>query len=311
MVLLTITPLIIEAIKISSEIRKNKDYIHKSQNAICVTNSTDQPSFINDGEKQSCDHEAYMIVGEQESLHIIHQPCLTIHEFSEPKVGDPISHKQLIDLSKLMKSQNHESYRLELLLQGSKIYVPPPSPKPEKTPQFKSLMARLRQDEEMRSYREMIGQKLPKDTISQRYQDTLADGAFPSNYSSPTDEIDEVMYADIRRQVTLIFNVLISILACGSAIWTVGRWWSTPTRLALSMSGSILVGLAEIFIFWGYIRRVSEAKAKEQKVKEVKEVLRTWVIQPHEDLDTINGSQESVVVNSRNTLPDTTVRRRK
>lgn len=56
------------------------------------------------------------------------------------------------------------------------------------------------------------------------------------------------------------------------------KWWDTPARLALSMSGSALVGVAEVVVYNGYLRRIGEAKGREGKVREVKEVVRTWVV---------------------------------
>lgn len=49
----------------------------------------------------------------------------------EPKIGNPISHGQVVDLSKQMKDQELEPCRLETLLKGSRIYIPPPPAKPE------------------------------------------------------------------------------------------------------------------------------------------------------------------------------------
>lgn len=51
----------------------------------------------------------------------------------EPAVGKPISHGQVIDLWKALKSLEAASARisLEQLLRGSQVYVPPPPPKPE------------------------------------------------------------------------------------------------------------------------------------------------------------------------------------
>lgn len=48
-----------------------------------------------------------------------------------PKIGNPISHGQVVDLSKQMKEQQMEPCRLEVLLKGSRIYIPPPPTKPE------------------------------------------------------------------------------------------------------------------------------------------------------------------------------------
>lgn len=132
-------------------------------------------------------------------------------------------------------------------------------------------MARLRGEEEERAYERMINPPLPVETFSQR---------FPS--ASPAfaikDEEDEVVYADVNRQLALIINVLVSIIACSIAIWIAARHWSVPQRLALSMTGSGLVAAAEIVIFSGYIRRVGEAKAQESAKVETKEVVESWVI---------------------------------
>jgi hypothetical protein len=49
-----------------------------------------------------------------------------------PKVGNPISHGQVIDISRdLHAHQIQPRSSLETLLRGSKVYVPPPPPKAE------------------------------------------------------------------------------------------------------------------------------------------------------------------------------------
>lgn len=123
----------------------------------------------------------------------------------------------------------------------------------------------------------------PVETFSQGFPASSAVHAFDSNHypTAPADpfaEKDEITYADVDRQMALIFNVLLSIIACAGAIWVAARWWSTPARLALSMSGSLLVGIAEVVVYSGYIRMVGESKGKEKSVKEIKEVVKTWVI---------------------------------
>lgn len=52
---------------------------------------------------------------------------------TEPAVGNPISHSEIISLyKKLGASQSSPpKYSLEQLLQGSRVYIPPPPPKPE------------------------------------------------------------------------------------------------------------------------------------------------------------------------------------
>lgn len=63
-------------------------------------------------------------------------------QLPEPVAGEPISHSQLIDLSKLLRKHADDisvhgvdgdppSYTLDSLLKGSRFYVPPPPPKKE------------------------------------------------------------------------------------------------------------------------------------------------------------------------------------
>jgi hypothetical protein len=93
---------------------------------------------------------------------------------------------------------------------------------------------------------------------------------------------DDVTYADVHRQVMLIFNFLVSILGVAATVWIAARWWSTPARLALSMTAAIVVAIAEVAVYSGFIWRLGQAKGKQGKVKEVKAVVNTWVVGGHD-----------------------------
>lgn len=127
---------------------------------------------------------------------------------------------------------------------------------------------------------------------------------YPTAVDDAEDE-DEVTYADVNRQILLIINVLISIVACSVFIWVAARHWSTPKRLGLSMTGSGVVAIAEVVIYGGYVRRVKEAKQREKKKPEIKMILESWVVDGA-------GGKENISLNS---LPadksDETLRHRK
>jgi len=220
----------------------------------------------------------------------------------DPTAGNPISHGQLLDLIKQLNARGCSSYSLDILLRGSKVYISPPPPKPEPTSEYKALMARLRREEESRAYERMINPPPPLETFSQRFPTASAAHAFSSSHQ-PTKandtEDDDVTYADINRQIALILNILVSIVACAGGIWMAARWWSTPARLALSMSGSMLVGIAEVVVYAGYIRRVGEAKGKAKNLKEIKEVMKTWVIDGGKDNESVNGHDEFVMIEDK------------
>lgn len=163
------------------------------------------------------------------------------------------------------------------------------------TSEYKALMARLREEQESRAYEQMTQSPPPMETFSQRFPST-------STYDlRDSTEEDEITYSDINRQITLIINVLISIVCSAAALWIAARHWSTIARLSLSMSGSILVAVAEVVIYSGYMRRLGEAKTKEGKVKEVKEIMNTWVVGGEEDEKSeiiISGQEDEKLPNN-------------
>lgn len=57
-----------------------------------------------------------------------------------PQADKPISHGQIVQLWSDLKDHDASKYSLESLLRGSKVYIPPPPPKPEPvSPPFISL----------------------------------------------------------------------------------------------------------------------------------------------------------------------------
>jgi hypothetical protein len=134
-------------------------------------------------------------------------------------------------------------------------------------------MARLRAAEEARIYNLMTNPVLPPTSTPLSQFSTPADIA-----AGVADDVDEVTYAELHRQMILIINVLVSIIATSVFIWVAARHWSAPKRLGLSMGGSGLVAVAEVAIYAGYVGRVTDAKRLEKGRREVTEVVETWVI---------------------------------
>ncbi|GAB7322945.1 hypothetical protein MBLNU13_g05481t2 [Cladosporium sp. NU13] len=201
------------------------------------------------------------------------------------ELDGPLEHSDVIDISKRLVNEYQRSdastktWRLDALLKGTTVYQPPPPPKPEPSAEYKALMQRLRQQEEQREYERMINPLPEKETFGQRFPNAAGASFNPNTYHGQTgiDGVDDdVTYQDIDRQVALIINVLVSIIACAVALWIVARHWSVPQRMALSMGGSLTVAAAEVAIYLGYIRRIEDAKGKEIKKAEKKEVSEMW-----------------------------------
>ncbi|KAB5542456.1 endoplasmic reticulum-based factor for assembly of V-ATPase-domain-containing protein [Coniochaeta sp. 2T2.1] len=201
-----------------------------------------------------------------------------------PAVGNPISHGQIVDLWKQLGEAGQKGYTLENLLRGAKVYVPRPPPKPEPSPEYKALMARLRREEEQRAYERMTHPPPQSETFSGHFlhssssllAHSFAEVNRPTHKSDTGD--DDVSYNDVHRQLMLLLNFVVSILGVAGTLWVVARWWSTPARLFLTMAGSAVVGIAEVAVYQGYLWHLGEAKKKDGKAREVREVVRTWVV---------------------------------
>ncbi|KAI2624492.1 endoplasmic reticulum-based factor for assembly of V-ATPase-domain-containing protein [Xylaria nigripes] len=213
----------------------------------------------------------------------------------DPTVGDPISHEQIIDTWNVLKSKGHVGFSLEDMLRGATIYVPPPPPKPEPTDEYKALMARLRREEEERSYERMLRKAPPRETFAERFPlAPMAHSFAEVNKPSKSSDIgtDDVEFGDVQKQITLILNFLVSVFGCGVAIWKVALWWPVSTRLLLSLGGAITVAITEVVVYSAYSWRMSEGEKKQSKMKEVKEVVSTWVVHEENIPSTKLDSQE-------------------
>ncbi|KAI9147602.1 hypothetical protein HJFPF1_12631 [Paramyrothecium foliicola] len=233
----------------------------------------------------------------------------------EPELGKPISHSQIVQLWQNLKASQELSCSLELLLRGSRVYIPPPPPKPEPTPQFKALMARLRREEEALAYERMVNPPPRHETFHDRFPHAASAASFAAvNRPVGVDDLgdDDVTYNEIKRQVMLLINFLVSIAGVAGTLWVAARWWTLPARLFLTMGGAALVGVAEVAVYSVYVWRMGEAKQKQDQVKEVKEVVKTWVVGQHDEGEDKEGEAEVLLKekdNERNT--DESLRKRK
>lgn len=119
---------------------------------------------------------------------------------------------------------------------------------------------------------------------------------------------DDVTFNEVNGQLMLILNVLLSVFGVAATLWTLARWWNTPARLFLAMGGSILVGVAEVVLYNGYIWHLGDAKKKDKKFKEVKQVVQTWSMGAETEGATELGT---VQIGGSNSSEDTNLRRRK
>ena len=175
------------------------------------------------------------------------------------------------------------------------------------TEEYKALMARLRREEEERTYERMT-QKAggpTREPFGERYPGADARARAFAAVNQPSKAADlgsddwVAEYGDVQKQVTLILNFLVSIVGSGVALWLAARWWSTPARLFLSLGGSLLVAVAEVAVYSAYSWRMAEGERRENEKREVREVAQTWVVgasggeeEEDEKTETLKGGGE-------------------
>ena len=72
------------------------------------------------------------------------------------------------------------------------------------------------------------------------------------------------------------------------------------------MGGSGMIGVAEVVVYAGYLRRLKEAKEKGQKQIEIKEIVKTWIIGGEDEKQADDGP----IPIAPESMPDELVRRR-
>lgn len=149
-------------------------------------------------------------------------------------------------------------------------------------------MARLRREEEERSYERMLSGQPTRETFAQRFPmapmtiaDSFAEANRPTRQSDMGEE--QISHGEIQKQVTLIANFLVSIAGCAAAFWICAQWWSTTARLFVTLFGTIVVAVCEVAVYSAYSWRMEEGDRKQRSVKEVKEIVQTWVVGDGED----------------------------
>lgn len=150
------------------------------------------------------------------------------------------------------------------------------------TPEFKKQLELLRNNLKEREYQDMVK------------NEPLNSNNFNGNNNSRYDDDSQLtpaqMNKQIKEQVTTIFNILVSVVSVVFAIW----YWSGSSsrfpvgiRILLCLFFGILVLVAEVVVYNGYLQKLNEAKVKERSKREKKRVVKTIKIsgksKPHQN----------------------------
>lgn len=146
-----------------------------------------------------------------------------------------------------------------------KLDTPAPPISPPKTPEFIKSMEILRSKALEQEYRDLVD---------------------PPSHSTlfQTTDLDELLSPaqagrEAKSHVTTIFNILVSVASVAYAVWywTATSWALPPSlRVLLCVFFALLVLVAEVVVYLGYLNRIEEARVRERSKKEVKTVVRLF-----------------------------------
>lgn len=155
--------------------------------------------------------------------------------------------------------------------------------KREKSPEYIKLMTRLRAEAQEKEYRSYLNEfKNSKESpFIMGNTDSIGSYSFLENQLSANSTISFGQATkEVKHQLTTILNILITVGSVGYAVW----YWSgssmgadAPLRLLLSIGIALLVLVAEVVVFGGYLRKVDDARLKERSKTEIREVTETLV----------------------------------
>jgi hypothetical protein len=133
MVLFTMTAAIVEALEKEQSLEKLED--GKMQESEEATAEVSKADAQGNGDGEQSNTGVYQGVGSIDEVKgnnaLGDQAGSSEPSLSNPTLGNPISHGQVIDLWKELKARNLSPRSLDSLLRGARVYVPPPKPKPD------------------------------------------------------------------------------------------------------------------------------------------------------------------------------------
>lgn len=155
-----------------------------------------------------------------------------------------------------------------------------------KTDEYKALMSRLRAEEREKEYRTLL-----KRGDAEGGVDGIGSYAFIAGGNDAARLAGSVGQTakEVKHQLTTIVNILITVVSAGYAVW----YWSGNSmglsrdtggasnmgiRVLLSLFAAVLVLIAEVVVFGGYLRKVDDARTKENALVEDRSVVQTIVI---------------------------------
>lgn len=197
-------------------------------------------------------------------IELLERSDLPEKEIERIKNSNSISNLELVDFYHRCKP----CPSLLALVRTTRMVIPNKNIKNETLPKTKEFLAsmellRLKAKEE--EYHRLVGTSQNVNALFTQEPDDK-----PYN---PAREIKET-----KSHITTIFNILISVLSVVYAIW----YWTDTSwkikdsyRVLLCLFFGLLILVAEVVVYIGYLNKIEDARTREQNKKEVKRVIRS------------------------------------
>jgi len=130
MVLLTMTPVVLEALDILQSVGKSEDEPVAPSESNPAKCQDDEEELENQADGQNEGTTDTNAKG-PDTRNVAGGKKVEEPSLSNPKLGNPISHGQIIDIWNQLKLRTSTPKRLDTLLQGSSVYIAPPKPMAE------------------------------------------------------------------------------------------------------------------------------------------------------------------------------------
>jgi hypothetical protein len=150
--------------------------------------------------------------------------------------------------NKLGKEIGLSRYWLHELLTGSGVYMEPRKEK-VKSPELVARLEKILAEQANKEYARMIGK-------------------VASSYDVETFKLlDTEEFQSIRGQLTAIINITFTVVAVFAAVYHVAQTITGDTgmRVLLAFTGSVIVGVAETFLYMRYLTGYDKDDKKERK----------------------------------------------
>ncbi|OBA19099.1 hypothetical protein METBIDRAFT_80041 [Metschnikowia bicuspidata var. bicuspidata NRRL YB-4993] len=203
----------------------------------------------------------------RELANIIQDSGLSTTEKDHVLAKDTIDHVFLVEFYRTYRPR---ASMLELL-QTTQLVILDKNPRNEnetKPELFVKLMEDLRLRNKEEEYQKLVN---PSPTLNTLYEQKYHDEPFNSVRQ----------HKETKTHITTMFNILISVASVVYAIWywTDSSWGIRDSyRVLLCIFFGILILVAEVVVYMGYLRRIEEAKIKERNKKELKKVVRSFTV---------------------------------